>query len=123
MTYLIIFFGVLFFVFGIISMIKPAVIFGFIEPNTDKAWVYFSAIAVRLLLGLLLIQMADVSRFPLVIAILGWLLLAAALFILFLGRSRFKRLIERMMELFKPYFRLAGVFAAAFGAFLVYAFV
>jgi hypothetical protein len=123
MTYLIIFFGVLFFVFGIISMIKPAVILGFIEPNTDKAWIYFSAIIVRLLLGLLLIQVADVSRFPLVTAILGWLLLAAALFILLLGRPRFKRLIDRMMELFKPYFRLAGVFAAAFGAFLVYAFV
>ena len=107
---------------GIVLMFRPSVLMDFLESNSDKTWIYASAIVVRALLGWIMVQQAIHSKFPLTIEVLGWLMLFAALFLLLLGRSRFTRLIRWLMTKLKQLSRLAGVFALVFGAFLVYAF-
>lgn len=119
----IIVFGALVAVAGVIIIINPELIFGFLKQNIQKTSLHITAVVVRLLLGVLLISSADVSRFPLVVEVLGWLSIVAALVFAAVGRRNFIRLMSWALSLSQPLGRLGGVFASGFGGFLVYAFV
>ena len=123
MTNVILLFALLIFVAGIIVLFDPEIIFGAIRGNLDKPGLQVVAIVLRLVLGILLIEYAPVSRFPLIIEIRGWLSSAAALTFMLIGRANFLRLMNWALSLLKPYGRIGGIFAAAFGAFLFYAFI
>ena len=123
MTLLIILFGALTLLTGIVIVINPEVIFGVLRKHVEKLELQILAIVVRLVLGGLLIVQSHVSKFPLVIEILGWLTLVAAIGLAVMGRRNFKRLMSWALSLAKPYGHVGGGVAAAFGAFLIYAFV
>ena len=123
MTLLIIIFGVLTLLAGIVIVISPEVIFGFLRNNLDKLVLHILAVVVRLFLGALLIYQSNISKFPFVIEVIGWLSIVAAIFLAVMGRRNFNRLISWALSLSKPFGRVGGVLAVAFGAFLIYAFV
>lgn len=123
MTVLIIIFGALNLLAGIVIVINPEVIFGFLRNNLDKLELHILAIVVRLILGVLLIYQSNESKFPFVIEIIGWLSIVAAIFLAVMGRRNFTRLMSWALSLVKHFGRVGGVLAAAFGAFLIYAFV
>ena len=123
MNALIIIFGALTLIAGLVIVINPEVIFGFLRKNLDKLGLHILAVAVRLVLGVLLIYQSNLSKFPFVIGILGWLSIVAAVFIAVMGRGNFHRLVSWALSFVKPFGRVGGVLAAAFGAFLIYAFV
>ena len=123
MTELIIVFGALVFLAGVVIVIKPEIVFGYLGGNIDKPLLQILAVVVRLAIGALLILQADQSRYPLVIEVLGWLSVVAAGSLLVMGRKNFLRLMAWAMGLVKPFGRLGGVLAMAFGGFLVHAFV
>lgn len=123
MTFIIVLFGTLLMVAGIAIVTNPENIFGPLAKNVDKAGLQFLAVVVRLILGALLVYLADQSRFPLVIEVLGWIAIAAALVLALMGRNNFIRLMKWALSVAKPYSRVGGVMAIAFGAFLVFAFI
>ena len=123
MTLLIIIFGVLTVLAGIVIVISPEVIFGFLRNNLDKLVLHILAVVVRLFLGVLLICQSNISEFPFVIEVIGWLSIVAAIFLAVIGRRNFNRLMSWALSLSKPFGRVGGVLAVAFGAFLIYAFV
>ena len=123
MTNIILLFAFLTFIAGVIILFDPEIIFGVITDNLDKPGLQVVAVVLRLVLGILLVEYAPVSRFPLVIEVLGWLSIAAAITFMIIGRSNFLRLMNWALSLLKPYGRVGGVFAAGFGAFLFYAFI
>ncbi|MGF1758780.1 hypothetical protein L4D76_12715 [Photobacterium sagamiensis] len=123
MTVLIVLFGALILFAGIVIVINPEVIFGFLRNHLDKLILHILAVVVRLVLGVLLIHQSSVSKFPFVIEIIGWLSIAAAIIFAVIGRCHFKRLMSWALSLVKPIGRIGGVIAGAFGAFLIYAFV
>jgi len=123
MTILIIIFGALTLLAGIVIVINPETIFGFLRNNLDKVELHILAVVVRIVLGVLLIYQSSISNFPLVIEIIGWLSIVAAIFLAVMGRRNFKRLMSWALSLAKPIGRVGGVIAMAFGAFLIYAFV
>ncbi len=123
MTLLIIIFGALTLLAGIVIVINPEVIFGFLRNNLDKLVLHIIAVAVRLVIGALLIYQSNISKFPLVIEVIGWLSIVAAIFIAVMGRRKFNRLMSWALSLSKPFGRVGGALAVAFGAFLIYAFV
>ena len=123
MTALIITFGALTLLAGIVIVINPEVIFGFLRNNLDKIAIHILAVVVRLIIGALLIIQSSVSRFPLVIDIIGWLSIVAAICLAVMGRNNFNRLMSWALSFLKPFGRVGGIFAAAFGVFLIYAFV
>ena len=84
---------------------------------------YVTAVVIRLVLGVLLIYQSDVSRYPVVIEIIGWLSITAAVFFTVIGHGNFCRIMDWAFSLLKPWGRAGGVLAACFGAFLVHAFV
>lgn len=123
MTVLIIIFGALTLLAGIVIVINPEIIFGFLRNNLDKLVLHILAVAVRLVIGVLLISQSNVSKFPFVIEIIGWLSIVAAIFLAVMGSRNFNRLMSWALSFLKPFGRVGGVFAAAFGAFLIFAFV
>jgi hypothetical protein len=123
MTLLIIIFGALTLLAGIVIVINPEAIFGFLRNNLDKLVLHVLAVAVRLVIGILLIYQSNVSKFPFVIEIIGWLSIVAAIFLAVMGRRNFNRLMSWALSLSKPFGRVGGILAVAFGAFLIYAFV
>jgi len=123
MTGLIIIFGALTLLAGIVIVINPEFIFGSLRNNVDKLELHVLAVVVRLVLGVLLIYQSSMSKFPLVIEVIGWLSIAAAVTIAVMGRHNFERLMSWALSLVKNFGRISGVLAAVFGTFLIYAFV
>ena len=123
MIQLIILFGILILIAGLVLIIRPALVLDMMQSNREKTWLYVSAIGVRAILGVILIQQAAFSKFPLVIEVLGWISLLAAFAFTILGRQRFTRLLNWIVEKMKPFARPGGLLAVVFGVFLVYAFV
>lgn len=108
---------------GVIIVVNPEIIFGVIRNNLEKVSLQVLAIGIRVVLGILLIQYASQSKFPTVIEIIGWLSIAAAVTFSLIGRRRFLSLMTWTLSLLKPYGRVGGLIAMAFGGFLIYAFV
>jgi uncharacterized BrkB/YihY/UPF0761 family membrane protein len=108
---------------GVIILINPLVIFGPLRDNLDKLFLHVTAVVVRLILGILLVTQSALSKYPIIIEVLGWLSIIAAITLALIGRDRFKRLMAWAFSLLKPYGRVGGVLASIFGAFIVYAFI
>ena len=123
MTTLIIIFGALVLLAGVIIVINPEIIFGYLLKNLDRLAIHILAVLVRLIIGALLVSQSSLSRYPLVIEILGWLSIVAAVSLAVMGRHNFHRLMSWALKILKPYGRVGGVFAAAFGGFLIHAFI
>jgi len=123
MTALIITFGALTLLAGVVILISPGVIFGYLRRNLDKLAVHILAVVVRLIIGVLLITQSDLSKYPLTIEVLGWLSIIAALSFAIMGRHNFHRVMSWALNFSKTFGRFGGLFAAAFGGFLIYAFV
>jgi hypothetical protein len=123
MIALIIVLGVFICLAGLYLLIRPAQFIDQIAALGDRIWVYAAAIGVRAVLGLILVQQAMNSKFPLIIEILGWISLAAAVILAALGHGRFTRLMFWIIGKARPIAPVGGLFAVLFGVFLVYAFV
>ena len=123
MTILILIFAVLTLLAGLVILVNPETLFGLFARHIDAPWLHVTAVVVRLVLGVLLIVQSSVSRFPLVIEIIGWISIIAAVFFAVIGRENFQRIIGWALSLQEPYGRVGGVLAAGFGVFLVYSFV
>ena len=122
MSILILIFGGLMMLAGITIIIKPDVIFDLIKNNTENFVLQILAIVVRLVVGALLVYYSGISKYPHVIEVLGWIFIAAAVFLTVIGPTKFKRLISWALTL-EPYAKVAGVLSVFFGAFLIFAFI
>lgn len=109
-------------ILGISLLVKPEIIFGFIENNMGDTSLYMFAIVVRLVLGILFIAAATESRFPGVIKILGYLFILAAIILVILSQDGFLEFMTPIIQDVKPFARLGGLLGIAFGGFLFYAF-
>ncbi len=115
-------FGILILLSGISLLIKPEIIFGWIEGNMEKTSLYISAIVVRLVFGVLFIVAARESKYPGVIKFFGTLFIIAAIIFIFLGQESFQAFITGLIPDVKPYAPVSGLLSIAFGGFFIYAF-
>jgi len=123
MTLFIIIFGTLTCLAGIVILVNPEIVFGFLRKNSDKIELQILAVAIRLVLGAFLIYQSGASKYPFVIEIIGWLSIVAAVFFAVIGRNNFSKLMAWALSQVKILGRVGGVIASAFGAFLIHAFV
>lgn len=121
MNYIILLFGTLIAFGGITLLIKPDIIFSVFTKHENSIGLHLFAIIIRVVLGVALIIGASESRFPVILQVLGWLSITAALVLGVIGRTRFRNLIKWAINLAPPFRSLAGIFAVLFGGFLVYA--
>ena len=123
MNYVIAGFGTLIFIAGIVLLLKPDTIPRLIRTHSRSISLYVFAIVIRLVLGIALITYADVSKYPIVLQIIGWISLLAALGLAIVGWTRFTRLISWILDFITPYERAGSILAILFGSFLVYAVI
>ena len=123
MTALIITFGALTLLAGVVIVINPEIIFGYLRRNLDKLAIHILAVVVRLIIGALLVTQSGLSKYPLIVELLGWLSIVAALSLAVMGRHNFHRIMSWALTVLKPFGRAGGFLAATFGGFLIYAFV
>ncbi len=123
MTVVVIIFGVLTLIAGGVILINPEIMFGYLREQIEKLEIQVLAVVVRLVLGVLLIYLSDVSKFPLLILAIGWISIIAAISLAVIGRNNFKSLMYWALSFQKPVGRIGGFIAMCFGSFLVYAFV
>ena len=123
MILFIIIFGTLTCLAGIVILVNPGIVFGFLRKNSDKIELQIVAVAMRLILGAFLIYQSGASRYPFAIEIIGWLSVVAAVFFAVIGRNNFSRLMAWALSQVKTLGRVGGIIASAFGAFLIHAFI
>ena len=123
MTIFIIIFGALTCLAGIVILVNPELVFGLLQKNYAKIELQIVAVALRLILGVILIVQSADSKYPFVIEIIGWLSIVAAVFFIVIGRNNFLKIMSWALSQVKTLGRIGGVIASTFGAFLIYAFI
>jgi len=113
-------------------LIGLACIYGLIFPQklTQKVNTFWQkksgmyiAIAVRLVLGLHLIAIAPFSKFPLVIKLLGYFAIIAAISIPIIGHEKIDKLLKWVEQSGNTIIRLWLVIGLVFAGFLYYAVI
>jgi len=115
-------FGILMLLLGVLLLINPTIIIGWMEDNMESTSLYIIAIGVRLVMGILFIVAARESKYPSVFKFLGYLFIIAAIIFIFIGKQSFQDFISSLIPNVKPFARLGGLLGIAFGGFLIYAF-
>lgn len=123
MEILIILFGVLIILAGIGMLIQPDFIFDYLKRESDNYKLHIFAIAIRLIIGSLLIYFAELSEYPVAMEALGWFTIIAAVALILIGHNNFRDLIEWAVTFLRPYRYIAGILAIFLGGFLMYAFL
>ena len=80
-------------------------------------------IVTRLGFGVLFVLYADQSKFPTVIRVFGYILVAVGLALMVTPPSYHRRFGIWSVDKFSKYFRVAGLGSLAFGVLLVYAVI
>ncbi len=119
MTWFVAALGAVIVLVGLVGLGQPGRFRAMFEAM-DSQTRFVLGVGIRLVMGALLLWVADELRHPQVMRILGVVAIAAALGILVAGRARLDRLVDWWLRLDDGLLRLSAAFAAAFGAFLVY---
>jgi len=123
MITIIIIFSVLTALAGLIILLNPDYIFGFLNKYVGNLIIHIIAVILRFSLGILFITQAAASKYPAAIEFLGWITIIAAVILAFIGRKKFISLMNWATALPKNITRFGGIFAFCFGAFILYAFI
>ncbi len=116
-------FGGLICILALWGIVVPSRMMQFIQGVADKDWGIHLAVVIRIVLGAALILVAADSRFPLVFEVLGWIAIAAAVMLLFMGRGRLRKIVAWFVGMPQAMIRVWLLFAVAFGALLIYGVV
>lgn len=121
MNYIVALIGLMIIVIAFFLLFNPAASFEYLRKTAGSKSLYFFAIVVRLVMGILMYIIADQTRFPLTISILGIATFLSAVIIVFISRSSFEKTIVWFMDHFSKYIRIIAVGIMIIGAFLMYA--
>ena len=98
---------------------------GILRRHSDALWFQLFFIGLTIVFGTALLSYAEDSRFPVFLTVVGAILLAEAVLIAVIGRSRFRALINWAIDLFEnpAWWYLRCIVGAAFLFFLLYAVI
>ena len=119
MTLLVAAFGAPIFLLGILGLLQPDRFRTFLG-GMDSQLRFVLAIAIRVFMGALLWWLAEDLRHTPVMRVLAAIAVFAAVGILIMGQARLDKLVDWSLALSDGFLRLSALFAAAFGAYLVY---
>lgn len=112
--------GLLILAMSLFGMIAPGGFRGLMHRFLAVDQVIAFAAGIRLVMGAIFILGADATRVPIATQIIGWITIAAAIGVVFMGRERMVRFAEwwlRRPDVFLRTWLIAGI---AFGAFIVW---
>jgi len=121
MASIVVVFGVAVGLLGMIGVVRPTQLIRFVETMWQSPAGFRLAIALRLVLGMILIAAAPDCRFPQLIRILGIFSLVTAAATAALGHERLRSFVQWWVGRPSGFVRGWSLAAAAFGCLLVYA--
>ncbi len=104
---------------GLILIMTPGVLMNYLRGHLNSPSVYYLAITIRFVIGILLIYAARQSSYPFLIRLLGYIFVAVAAGFLLMGQSRFQEAVKYFIDLMEDKEWVAGLVAVAFG-FLIW---
>ncbi len=113
-------FGIFISLACVIGLYSPSMIIEWVISLWKRKFVFYIAVGIRLVFGILFIIAAPESRFPLFFQFFGYLMIAAAVLLSVLGRGRISRLLNSLKHLPPILFRLWLSVGILFGIFIVY---
>lgn len=119
MTLLVAAFGVPIFLLGIVGLMQPDRFRSYLG-EMDSQLRFVLAIAIRVFMGALLWWLAEDLRHTPVMRVLAAIAIFAAVGILIMGRERLDKLVNWWLSRSDGLLRVSALFAALFGAYLVY---
>lgn len=119
MTIIVAVLGALVVVLGVIGLVQPDR-FRSMFKTMDSKTRFALAVVIRLGMGGLLWWLADELRHPHIMRILAVIAVVAAVGVLIMGRTRLDKLIDWWLSRPDSVLRVSALFAAVFGAYLVY---
>lgn len=122
MKFILIFLGILMVMAGVGTLMNPEIITDTFTDNSVDSSLYIGVIVFRLAFGFLLVWTAELSKYPRVIAFIGYLAIIAALIFILIGHESFQNFISEITPLFTAQSQTAGLLFIAFGGFLIYAY-
>ena len=111
--------GVLIVLAGIVILIAPGKCKKVFLTVAQGKFLYIAA-AARVIIGVLFIMAADMTRTPTAIKVIGVLIVAAGVMIPIVGPKKLALFIQLMLVRKDSTLRLFGIVAAAIGAFFVW---
>ena len=118
---IVIFFGLVSAMVGMLMLIQPRLVLDTMYSFTDEKWLQVVTATLRLVLGSVLLVCAEQTRFPLVLQIIGLSALIAGMGITLMPAVIFNRCITKTLCFCRPYARIGSLLLIGFGVFLVYA--
>ena len=119
MTLLVAAFGAPIFLLGIVGLVQPDRFRSFLG-GMDSQLRFALAIAIRVVMGALLWWLAEDLRHTQVMRILAAIAIFAAVGVLIMGQGRLDKLVDWWLSRSDGLLRVSALFAAVFGAYLVY---
>jgi len=120
MRWLASFFGLLMVMLGALGIVAPDALLGFAAYMLTENGLYFAA-AIRIAFGVALIAVADGSRLPNTIRVLGALIVVAGVVTLFFGVERAQAMLDWWSAHGPASTRLLAALPVIFGLFIIYA--
>jgi len=106
---------------GLILIAQPSAILQYIQVQSGSSRFKWFAVGIRAVIGVAFILVAGASKFPTLIAVIGGLALAGALFLAVMPKESFAVFISRMAVMNSLLGRIGGVATILAGAFIAYA--
>ena len=119
--YLIAFFGALMVLLSVVMIINPGYWARGIVTFSQAAWFHPFEILSRLAFGAIFINFADQTRYPTLVSVIGYLLVAVGVGLSLTPPSKHRQFAVWSAKKFKPFFRPSGAASLVFGMFLIYA--
>jgi hypothetical protein len=93
---------------------------GSMKTTVQQSWAIVAAAGTRILFGILLITIADVTRAPSIFHALGFFVILTGILIPVLGRVRIDSLMNWFLDKGPGFVRVWMVFGVAFGLLIVH---
>lgn len=121
MTTIIAFFSAALFILSLILIITPDTLLDYIKEQVEEPGFRVTAVAIRLIGGVVFILAAEESRFPTVILLIGVIALVAGFVLAVLPRKSFVEMISRLAKINLLLARFSGLGTLLAAWFLMYA--
>lgn len=118
--FIVAFFGLLMMILSVLMIVNPDYWADGIIKFSEKSWFHPFEIISRFVFGLLFVLSARQTPYPTLILVIGYLLIAVSVGLLFTPPSKHKQFALWSAEKFRTKFRPLGFLSLLFGAFLVF---
>ena len=119
--YVVAIFGFLMIILSLVMIINPEYWANGIIKFSEKPWFHPFEIISRFVFGMCFVLFAGETLYPKLIMIIGYVLIAVSIGLLFTPPSKHRQFALWSADKFRTKFRLFGFCSLFFGAFLLYA--